>query len=135
MLEYLNGREGQHVRLVPKVVSCEQRFASDGTMGKSIDYRLKVQHCLDMAERANGPLERACWLIVADSWTHLLHLKEEQRRSAQLMTPQDKSAQINGSCPFQSNSISFSQFSLIDRQMQPSPQVTSLNLVSLFRRR
>src|SRR5689334_2492999 len=104
-------------------------------MGKTVDYRSKVQHCLDMAERAAGPLERECWLIVADTWTHLLHLKEEQRRSAQLMTPQDESAQINGSRSLRSNSISYSQFSLIDRQVQPSPQATSLNLVSLFRHR
>jgi hypothetical protein len=100
----------------------------------SFGYRLKVQHCLDMAQRANGPLEKACWLIVAQSWAHLVQLKEHHRR-VQLVNPQGGSGQTNGSCSVRPNSISYSQFSLIDRQVQPSLQVTSFSLMSLFRRR
>jgi hypothetical protein len=65
-------------------------------MNKYETYRLKIQHCREMAQRSIGPLEKECWLIVADSWTRLLHMIEPPNdQSVQLVPEQAESSHPN----------------------------------------
>jgi hypothetical protein len=82
-------------------------------MNKYETYRLKIQHCREMAQRTNGPLEKECWLIVADSWTRLLQMIEPPNNQSVRLIPD----QAESSHP-KPSSVNFCQFSLIERQMQ-----------------
>lgn len=104
-------------------------------MNKPAKYHLKIQHCREMARRANGPLEKECWLIVADGWARLLHMMElSNHRSVQLMHPQAESNQTKDEGSLPPRSVNFCQFSLVDRQVQ-SPSQAASSLMSLFRGR
>jgi hypothetical protein len=119
-------------------------------MNTSAYYHLKVQHCCDMAQQAASPLEKECWLIVADSWVRLLRQREStNHQSAKLVKPEAESVQpvaessqpaaessqladVYSSAP---HSVSFCQFSLVDRQVQSSLRPLRLGFMSAIRRR
>jgi hypothetical protein len=104
-------------------------------MNRTETYRFRIQHCRDMARVANGPVEKKCWLLVADGWARLLQIMEISDQQVQFAQTQAESSQTPDMHSSPPGSISFYQFSLVDRQEQSSAQAASFSFASLFLRR